>query len=120
MTNPTGSSVHVTPPDPFGGPPTGSDTRLVPPGTVDLADLRAALKSAHQTMVFSSNDWSTARDFAWLYGIFVGRDNNDPDDADGYDSLAELAARFGWTEQQVERLKRFRAAVEAVERMEAA
>lgn len=51
------------------------------------------------TLAFSSQDWSTAADFAWLYGIVVGwADEED-------DALPDLARRFGWTEQQVEHLR---------------
>lgn len=79
----------------------------------DLADLYAALDSAHTTMALSSQDWGTSRDFAWLWGIFVGWDA-DPDDLvdDGVgDAMSELAARFGWSEADVERLRRLHAAV---------
>jgi hypothetical protein len=79
----------------------------------DLTDLYSAVDSAKSTMVFSSQDWGGAPDFAWLYGIFVGW----PDDPTGGDvdqdggAMQELAARFGWSDADVERLRRLRAAV---------
>ncbi|MER7280507.1 hypothetical protein ABT369_39320 [Dactylosporangium sp. NPDC000244] len=78
----------------------------------DLTDLVSALESARTTMALSSQDWSTAGDFAWLYGVLVGWDD-DPTggDVDQGDALALLAARFGWTAGDVERLRRLHAAV---------
>lgn len=74
-----------------------------------LADLYAAFDSAHCTMALSSQDWSTSRDVAWLWGILVGW-------ADGEGgALPELAARFGWTADDVARLKRFRSAIGRLE-----
>jgi hypothetical protein len=74
--------------------------------------VRDALLSARHTMATSSQDWSTARDFAWLWGILVGwkDDDGDPDE----ETLAVLADRFGWTPEHVERLKLLRAAVAEV------
>ncbi len=76
----------------------------------DLAALREALTSARRTMTTSSNDWGSARDFAWLYGILVGWAD------DEYDAHHQIAQRFGWTGRDVEKLRRLRAAVEAFER----
>jgi hypothetical protein len=79
-----------------------------------MHDLQEALASARDTIVFSSNDWSTARDFAWLYGIFVGWSNDPPsDDPDKGDALGELAARFGWSDEHKKRLRRLNAAVKS-------
>lgn len=70
-----------------------------------LADLYSALDSAHSTMALSSQDWSASRDFAWLYGILVGWS-----DGEG-DALPDLAERFGWSADDMDRLRRLRAAV---------
>lgn len=81
-------------------------------------DLREALMSARHTMTLSSQDWSTASDFAWLYGLIVGW-NDDPDEvacggvAEG-DALSRMAERFGWPDEVVARLKRMRASIDAV------
>ena len=78
----------------------------------DLTDLVSALDSARTTIVFSSNDWGASRDFAWLYGILVGwSDDPSGGDVDQGDALGELASRFGWTTDDVERLRRLHAAV---------
>jgi hypothetical protein len=80
-----------------------------------LTDLYSALDSASTVMALSSQDWGAAGDFAWLYGIFVGWDN-DPTggdvDQDG-GALDELATRFRWDAETVARLRRLRAAVAA-------
>ncbi len=72
-----------------------------------LADVYSALDSARTTMTLSSQDWSTASDVAWLYGILVGWSDEEGD------ALPSLALRFGWSPADVERLKVLRAAVEA-------
>lgn len=80
--------------------------------TAPLSDLYAALDSARTVMALSSNDWAAARDFAWLYGILVGWDN-DPEggDVEQIDTMSFLAGRFGWTADDVELLRRLHAAV---------
>jgi hypothetical protein len=70
--------------------------------------LREALTNAHGTMALSSQDWGAASDFAWLYGIIVGWS-----DGEG-DALPDLAERFGWSDEAVDRLRRMRAAVAEV------
>jgi hypothetical protein len=78
----------------------------------DLADLYSALDSAHTTMALSSQDWGVSSDFAWLWGILVGWDAEpDGGDVDQGDAMGELAARFRWSEADVARLRRLRAAV---------
>lgn len=79
-----------------------------------MSTLRDALISARRTMTFSSQDWSTARDFAWLYGILVGWADDDGNDDES--TLACLAVRFGWTGPDVEQLKAMRTAVAEVTR----
>jgi hypothetical protein len=65
------------------------------------------LAALHDAMVFSSADWGAARDLAFIYGIVVGWDgdpDDEPDEDDG-DAMSELAAKFGWSEQGVQRLR---------------
>ena len=65
------------------------------------------LTSLREALVFSSNDWGAARDFAWIYGIVVGWDGDPDDDPDeDGDAMSELAAKFGWSEAKVDRLRR--------------
>lgn len=79
----------------------------------DLADLYSALDSARSTIAFSSQDWAASADFAWLYGILVGWSDDpsggDVDQCGG--AMQELAARFGWTDENVALLRRLHAAV---------
>lgn len=62
--------------------------------------------SLHDTIVFSSDDWSGSRAMAWVYGIVCGWDDDEDDDVD---AMAELAIRFGWDAARVARLRRLRA-----------
>ncbi|WP_422759170.1 hypothetical protein [Paenarthrobacter sp. C1] len=77
------------------------------PGTDPLGAL-------HSAMVTSSMDWGASKDTAWIYGIAVGWDGP---------AMAELAAKFGWSEQRVKKLRKlrryFRAAELAEERRRA-
>lgn len=72
-----------------------------------MADLFAALNSAADTMAMSSQDWSAAADFAWLYGILVGWDDEEAE------VLPGLARKFRWSDDDVALLRRLRAAVRA-------
>jgi hypothetical protein len=62
------------------------------------------LKALRETLMFSSQDWGEAADFAWIYGIVCGWQ----DEEDDYHP--SLQADFGWSDEQVARLKRLRAA----------
>ena len=68
-------------------------------------DLAEALNSAKAAMTFSARDWSLNHRDAWLYGIVVGWD----------DALDEVANNHKWNDETVERLIRYRKAVEAKE-----
>ncbi|MFC8182434.1 hypothetical protein ACFULT_26480 [Rhodococcus sp. NPDC057297] len=61
--------------------------------------------SLEQMCAFSSKDWSTEKEAAWLYGIVSGWDSDDPDDDP---AMPELQARFGWNDEAVARLRRLR------------
>lgn len=69
------------------------------------------LVSLHNTIVFSSNDWGSARDFAWLWGIVVGWDRSDdePDEYEADAAMNELAAKFNWSVADVARLRHLHA-----------
>lgn len=60
------------------------------------------LKALESTVTFSSMDWGEARDTAWIYGIVCGWDEDDPEEES---AMPELAAKFGWTDEQVTRLR---------------
>lgn len=58
-----------------------------------------ALVSLMSTMATSARDWSASNDVAWLYGIVCGWDDS---------ALPEVAARHGWHEPKIERLRTLR------------
>lgn len=61
------------------------------------------LEALESSLAFSSMDWGEARDTAWIYGIVCGWDeDDDPEDAG---AMQELATKFGWTDEQVSRLR---------------
>lgn len=66
-----------------------------------------AAESLRNVITTSSLDWGSARDIAWVYGIVVGWDS-DPEDDDDLDAMSELAERFGWSPERVERLRNLR------------
>jgi len=76
------------------------------PYTDSPADVFAAIRD---TFAFAANDWAGDRATAWLYGIIVGwdpdPDEHDPDDGDPGAALASVAAKHGWTSEQVETLR---------------
>lgn len=69
------------------------------PGTDPLGAL-------HSAMATSSMDWGASKDTAWIYGIAVGWDGP---------AMAELAAKFGWSEQRVKKLRKLRRYFRAAE-----
>lgn len=69
------------------------------------------LEALHDSVAFSSMDWGEARDVAWIYGIVCGWD---ADDADEESAMPEVAAKFGWTGEQVARLRALHASFEAL------
>lgn len=54
-------------------------------------------------LALSSNDWGSSADFAWIYGIVNGWADEDDD------AYPEMQAKFGWSDEQVARLKRLHA-----------
>lgn len=60
--------------------------------------------SLHDMCVFSSKDWSSEKEGAWLYGIVVGWDAED--DPDEESSMPEIQAAFGWSDEAIARLRR--------------
>jgi hypothetical protein len=59
-------------------------------------------------LVFSVEDWGQSRAMAWVYGIVVGWGDRSNDAHD------ELAAKFGWSAETVERLRQLHATFEAI------
>jgi len=78
------------------------------------------VEALRRIIATSFNDWALHRGDAWLYGIVLGWDS-DPDDVileDGEDPAAamrEVAARHGWTDHDVARLRQLHAKFNALE-----
>lgn len=77
-------------------------------------DLRAALTSLDSTIVGCSRDWGVDYRDAWIYGVVVGwgcdeQHEHDPEICT--DATAEIAARHGWSGEQVARMQRYHRAV---------
>ena len=60
-----------------------------------------ALFSLRTTMTTDSRDWSLYKRDAWIYGIVVGWG----------DALPEISKKFGWSDEDINRLKKYHAEV---------
>lgn len=59
-------------------------------------DTLCPFESLHDTIVFSSKDWSLCKTDAWIYGVIVGWDE---------DALKEIKKDFNWSDDIADRLK---------------
>jgi hypothetical protein len=67
-------------------------------------------KALHDVITFSSMDFGSASDVAWMYGIVVGWDNDDPDEGEHpHAAMWSIAQRFNWPHRKVEELRNLRA-----------
>ncbi|WP_156423057.1 hypothetical protein [Rhodococcus sp. KB6] len=67
-------------------------------------------KALHDVISFSSMDFGSASDVAWMYGIVVGWDNDDPDEGEHpHAAMWSIAQRFNWPHRKVEELRNLRA-----------
>lgn len=89
----------------------------------ELPKLRDARKAVAETLIAAgrmvtsdSRDWSLSRSDAWLYGLLLGWECDEQHEHDwicgGDGALREVAARHGWGEGDIVRIRRFRAAVQ--------
>lgn len=84
-----------------------------------LRALREVLANAHNVMATSATDWGRHAGEAWLYGVFVGWECDQPCEefwgrAHRCDeSLLIMVRRHGWSDAQVARLRELRAIVRA-------
>lgn len=94
-----------------------SSGRCHGPGPEDLAEALTRLSGALAT---HSRDWGQDRLDAWLWGLLCGWDCEDhlvwPDHVHGEHcadagAMREVAARHGWSDEDVARLRRYRAAL---------
>ena len=85
--------------------------------------LNEGLARACGMMATDSRDWSANRHDAWLYGLFCGWDCEEPHEHDdtcgGLEAMDEVATHWGWTPDDVARLRRYREAIAAVQKQEA-
>ena len=72
-----------------------------------IQQVREAIRSLADTLAFSTRDWSTSRDLAWLWGVLQGWDDDDPE----CDAMSKQAAIHGWDDHEVARLRQLHAAV---------
>jgi hypothetical protein len=79
-----------------------------------MSDLTEALNSIYDCMVFDARDWAAGRRDAWLWGVLVGWDPDEDGDTD--DAMSEIAAKYGWSEADVARVRRLNAAIAEVRR----
>lgn len=75
-------------------------------------------RSMHDMMNFSSKDWALEKEDAWLYGIVVGWDADDPDDPDDSSCMLELQRHHGWSDEAIVKLRRFRQEWLAIQKKE--
>ena len=104
----SGNHQRATPDDVMAGKPN-------PLGLPE--DLRAALYSLGSCIAGSPADFSLHYRDSWLYGITLGwgcEDDHEHDDICGGDgAMDQVSARHGWSEADVERLRRYRRAFAA-------
>jgi len=55
------------------------------------------LESIERAIAFDVRDWSEDRRSAWIYGIVFGWD----------EALERLKARFGWSDEDIARMKKY-------------
>lgn len=84
----------------------------------ELTTVAEALDRCGAMVATDSRDWSLGRNDAWLYGLLCGwdcEDDHEHDDVCGGDgAMREVAARHGWSTEDVARLRRYRAAIVAL------
>lgn len=80
------------------------------------ASLAEVFENLELLCATNPRDWGARWDDAWLYAILVGWDCEKTvhDGTCTHGAMEEMAARYGWSAELVERLRGFRAAVRAV------
>lgn len=71
--------------------------------------------SLESAIAFDVRDWSLDRRDAWIYAIVVGWESDDPDD--DFNAMESVAAKHGWDEETVARLRRLRSRFQMAARM---
>lgn len=65
------------------------------------------MAALHDAIVFNSRDFAESKFEAWIYGIVVGWDDEDDETGDA-GAMDEVAAKVGWTAQEVATLRKLR------------
>lgn len=88
-----------------------------------LAAIVETLGRAAGMMATDSRDWGRDRGDAWLYGLLVGWGCEEQHDHDelcgGQAALRVVSAQHGWTPDDIARIRRFRAALQGDQPVEA-
>lgn len=84
------------------------------------ADLAEALVRFVDLVATDPRDWSLDRRDAWIFGLMCGWDCEErhdvhDEDCGGDGAMREVAERHGWGVHDVERLRRYRAAIREVQ-----
>ncbi len=70
---------------------------------MSLEDITNPLQYIECVIAFDSRDWSESNRLATIYAIVFGWG----DDDDIFNAWSEVKERFGWSDANVERLKKF-------------
>jgi hypothetical protein len=70
----------------------------------DRTDLAEAIQSLRRVMATDPRDWGECRRDSWAFGVVLGW---------GEEALAEQAERHGWPAEDLPRIERYAAAIEA-------
>lgn len=80
-------------------------------------DLAEAFASLERLIVHSSRDWGLDRADAWLYAVLVGwdceQDHEHDDICENGAAIEEMAKQHKWAPGDIDRVRRYRAAVRA-------
>ncbi|MBW0275019.1 hypothetical protein ATM97_27850 [Nocardia sp. MH4] len=65
------------------------------------------MAALHDAIVFNSRDFAESKFEAWIYGIVVGWDD-EGDEGESESAMDAVAAKVGWTAQEVAILRKLR------------
>lgn len=71
---------------------------------MSIEDITNPLQYIECVIAFDSRDWAEDRRLAAIYAIVCGWGDGD---ADVFDCWSDVKERFGWSDEGVERLKKF-------------
>jgi hypothetical protein len=90
---------------------------------IRIRPLASMFDGLHTLLVTSSRDWGQYRVDAWLWAVLVGWDCEEQHEHNGHcnngAAMQEMADRHGWDDVAVDKARRYRDAVRAVEHLPA-